>query len=207
MPDEKNIVWHPHKVTRAHRETLNGHKGALLWFTGLSGSGKSTVAGALEQTLYSMGIRTYLIDGDNMRHGLCSDLGFSDDDRQENIRRVGEVAKLMVDAGLVVLTAFISPYRDGRKQIREMFDLARFIEVFVDTPLAICEARDPKGLYKRARSGVLQKFTGIDAVFEVPEQPDIHLNGQDLIKNSIAKLLYLLRDQKIISLEIQKKLF
>lgn len=197
-PDDKNVVWHPHEVTRVDREACNGHKGALLWFTGLSGSGKSTVAGALEQALHALGISTYLLDGDNVRHGLCGDLGFSDDDRRENIRRVGEVAKLMVDAGLVVLTAFISPHRDERQKIREMFDVASFIEVFVDTPLAICEARDPKGLYKKARAGELRSFTGIDAVFEAPQQPDIRLDGQQLVTNSIAQLLYVLRDKTII---------
>lgn len=197
-PDDKNVVWHPHAVTRVDREACNGHKGALLWFTGLSGSGKSTVSGALEQALHALGISTYLLDGDNVRHGLCGDLGFSDDDRRENIRRVGEVAKLMVDAGLVVLTAFISPHRDERQKIREMFDVASFIEVFVDTPLAICEARDPKGLYKKARAGELRSFTGIDAVFEAPQQPDIRLDGQQLVTNSIAQLLYVLRDKTII---------
>ncbi|BFO08344.1 hypothetical protein GGER_08540 [Serratia rubidaea] len=148
-PDDENVVWHPHAVTRADREMRNGHRGVVLWFTGLSGSGKSTVAGALEQALHAMGVRTYLLDGDNVRHGLCRDLGFSDDDRRENIRRVGEVAKLMVDAGLVVLTAFISPHRAERQMVREMLGDGQFVEVFVDTPLAICEARDPKGLYKK----------------------------------------------------------
>ena len=148
-PDDENVVWHPHAVTRADREARNGHRGAVLWFTGLSGSGKSTVAGALEQALHGLGVSTYLLDGDNVRHGLCRDLGFSDEDRRENIRRVGEVAKLMVDAGLVVLTAFISPHRAERQMVREMLGDDRFIEVFVDTPLAICEARDPKGLYKK----------------------------------------------------------
>lgn len=128
----------------------------VLWFTGLSGSGKSTVAGALEQALHAMGVRTYLLDGDNVRHGLCRDLGFSDDDRRENIRRVGEVAKLMVDAGLVVLTAFISPHRAERQMVRDMLDDGQFVEVFVDTPLAICEARDPKGLYKSPRRRAAQ---------------------------------------------------
>lgn len=148
-PDDDNVVWHPHAVTRADREARNGHKGVVLWFTGLSGSGKSTVAGALEQALHAHGVSTYLLDGDNVRHGLCRDLGFSDDDRRENIRRVGEVAKLMVDAGLVVLTAFISPHRAERQMVRELLDEDRFIEVFVDTPLAVCEVRDPKGLYKK----------------------------------------------------------
>lgn len=148
-PADENIVWHPHAVTRQDREQQHGHQGVVLWFTGLSGSGKSTVAGALEQALFARGVSTYLLDGDNVRHGLCRDLGFSDDDRRENIRRVGEVAKLMVDAGLVVLTAFISPHRAERQMVRDMLASGQFIEVFVDTPLAICEARDPKGLYKK----------------------------------------------------------
>ncbi len=141
---------------------------------------------------------TYLLDGDNVRHGLCSDLGFSDDDRKENIRRVGEVAKLMVDAGLVVLTAFISPHRAERQMVREQLGAGRFIEVFVDTPLEVCEARDPKGLYKKARAGELRNFTGIDAVYEAPQAPEIHLDGQQLVTNLIAQLLDLLRREDII---------
>ncbi|MCA4822020.1 MAG: adenylyl-sulfate kinase [Serratia rubidaea] len=197
-PDDENVVWHPHAVTRADRETRNGHRGVVLWFTGLSGSGKSTVAGVLEQALHAMGVRTYLLDGDNVRHGLCRDLGFSDDDRRENIRRVGEVAKLMVDAGLVVLTAFISPHRAERQMVRDMLDDGQFVEVFVDTPLAICEARDPKGLYKKARAGELRNFTGIDAVYQAPEAADIHLNGEQLVTNLVAQLLDVLRGQAII---------
>ena len=141
---------------------------------------------------------TYLLDGDNVRHGLCSDLGFSDDDRKENIRRVGEVAKLMVDAGLVVLTAFIAPHRAERQMVRDQLGEGRFIEVFVDTPLAVCEARDPKGLYKKARAGELRNFTGIDAVYEAPETPEIHLDGQQLVTNLMAQLLDLLRREDII---------
>lgn len=197
-PDDENVVWHPHAVTRADRETRNGHRGVVLWFTGLSGSGKSTVAGALEQALHAMGVRTYLLDGDNVRHGLCRDLSFSDDDRRENIRRVGEVAKLMVDAGLVVLTAFISPHRAERQMVREMLGDGQFVEVFVDTPLAICEARDPKGLYKKARAGELRNFTGIDAVYQAPEAADIHLDGEQLVTNLVAQLLDVLRGQAII---------
>ncbi len=197
MKDE-NVVWHPHAVTRAEREAANGHQGVVIWFTGLSGSGKSTVAGALEQALHQLGVSTYLLDGDNVRHGLCRDLGFSDDDRRENIRRVGEVAKLMVDAGLVVLTAFISPHRAERQMVREMLAEGQFIEVFVDTPLAICEVRDPKGLYKKARAGELRNFTGIDSVYEAPERADVRLNGEQLVTNLTAQLLDLLRGQAII---------
>ncbi|VEA71920.1 Adenylyl-sulfate kinase [Serratia rubidaea] len=156
------------------------------------------MAGALEQALHAMGVRTYLLDGDNVRHGLCRDLGFSDDDRRENIRRVGEVAKLMVDAGLVVLTAFISPHRAERQMVREMLGDGQFVEVFVDTPLAICEARDPKGLYKKARAGELRNFTGIDAVYQAPEAADIHLDGEQLVTNLVAQLLDVLRGQAII---------
>ncbi|HBE9082088.1 MULTISPECIES: adenylyl-sulfate kinase [Serratia] len=198
LAKDDNVVWHPHAVTRAEREAANDHQGVVLWFTGLSGSGKSTVAGALEQALHQLGVSTYLLDGDNVRHGLCRDLGFSDDDRRENIRRVGEVAKLMVDAGLVVLTAFISPHRAERQMVREMLAEGQFIEVFVDTPLAICEARDPKGLYKKARAGELRNFTGIDSVYEAPERPDIRLNGEQLVTNLTAQLLDLLRGQAII---------
>ncbi|MFH2500473.1 adenylyl-sulfate kinase [Klebsiella indica] len=195
---DENIVWHAHAITREDREALHGHKGAVVWFTGLSGSGKSTVAGALEEALHKLGVSTWLLDGDNVRHGLCSDLGFSDDDRRENIRRVGEVAKLMVEAGLVVLTAFISPHRAERQMVRERLGEGRFIEVFVDTPLAICEARDPKGLYKKARAGQLRNFTGIDSVYESPEQEDVHLDGQQLVTNLVHQLLDLLRERDII---------
>lgn len=195
---DENVVWHAHAVTRAEREQLHGHQGAVLWFTGLSGSGKSTVAGALEQALHQLGVSTYLLDGDNVRHALCRDLGFSDADRKENIRRVGEVAKLMVDAGLIVLSAFISPHREERQMVRDMVGEGRFIEVFVDTPLAICEARDPKGLYKKARAGELRNFTGIDAVYEAPERPEIRLDGEQLVTNLRVQVLDLLRDRDII---------
>lgn len=196
---DENIVWHPHAVTRADREKQHGHRGAVLWFTGLSGSGKSTVAGALEQALFSLGVSTYLLDGDNVRHGLCRDLGFSDDDRRENIRRVGEVAKLMVDAGQLVLTAFISPHRAEREMVRELLDNGQFVEVFVDTPLEICEARDPKGLYKKARAGELKNFTGIDSVYEAPLQADVHLDGEQLVTHLVPQLLDVLRRRGIIN--------
>ncbi|MDW8845696.1 adenylyl-sulfate kinase [Erwinia sp. MMLR14_017] len=193
---DENVIWHSHAVTRAERERQHGHQGAVLWFTGLSGSGKSTVAGALEQALHQLGASTYLLDGDNVRHGLCRDLGFSDEDRKENIRRVGEVAKLMVDAGLVVLTAFISPHRAERQMVRDMLGEGRFIEVFVDTPLAICEARDPKGLYKKARAGELRNFTGIDAVYEAPEQAELHLDGAQPVPVLVSQIVALLRQQQ-----------
>jgi adenylylsulfate kinase len=196
---DENVVWHAHSVTREQREALHKHRGAVLWFTGLSGSGKSTVAGALEQELHKLGVSTYLLDGDNVRHGLCSDLGFSDADRKENIRRVGEVAGLMVDAGLVVLSAFISPHRAERQMVRERAGEGRFYEVFVDTPLAICETRDPKGLYKKARAGELKNFTGIDSAYEAPLQAEIHLDGEQLVTNLVAQILDLLRRDDIIN--------
>ncbi|MGF9659885.1 adenylyl-sulfate kinase [Pantoea agglomerans] len=195
---DDNVVWHDHPVTRVSREQQHGHQGVVLWFTGLSGSGKSTVAGALEQALHRIGVSTYLLDGDNVRHGLCRDLGFSDYDRKENIRRVGEVAKLMVDAGLVVLTAFISPHRAERQMVRDLLEPGQFIEVFVDTPLAVCEARDPKGLYRKARAGELRNFTGIDSVYEAPDSPEIQLDGEQLVTKLTAQLLDLLRDRDII---------
>ncbi len=195
---DENVVWHDYPVSREEREQQHGHQGVVLWFTGLSGSGKSTVAGALEQALHRAGVSTYLLDGDNVRHGLCRDLGFSDDDRKENIRRVGEVAKLMVDAGLVVLTAFISPHRAERQMVRDLLGAGQFVEVFVDTPLAVCEARDPKGLYKKARAGELRNFTGIDSVYEAPDAPEIHLDGEQLVTKLSAQLLDLLRHRDII---------
>ncbi|BES86023.1 adenylyl-sulfate kinase [Pectobacterium araliae] len=199
-PTDDNVVWHAHDVTRESREKLHGHQGVVIWFTGLSGSGKSTLAGALEQVLHQRGVSTYLLDGDNVRHGLCRDLGFTDDDRRENIRRVGEVAKLMVDAGLVVLTAFISPHRAERKMVQDLLGDGQFIEVFVDTPLATCEARDPKGLYKKARAGELRNFTGIDSVYEAPEAPDSHLDGEQFVTTLTGQLLDLLGKRAIIKL-------
>ena len=197
---DENVVWHPHTVTRADREQRQGHRGAVVWFTGLSGSGKSTLADAVEQQLFQAGVNTFLLDGDNVRHGLCRDLGFSDADRKENIRRVGEVARLMADAGLLVLTAFISPHRSERQMVRELLEAGQFIEVFVDTPLHICEARDPKGLYRKARAGELTNFTGIDAVYEVPEQPELHLDGEQLVTKLSDEIIDLLRRQDIIDL-------
>lgn len=163
-----NIVWHQHAVEQAARAKLKGQRPVLLWFTGLSGAGKSTLAGALEQVLFEAGAHTYLLDGDNVRHGLCKDLGFTVEDRDENLRRVGEVAKLMVDAGLIVLSAFISPTRKERDSIRAHFPVGQFIEVYVSTPLSVCEQRDPKGLYIKARSGEITNFTGISSPYEAP---------------------------------------
>jgi bifunctional enzyme CysN/CysC len=181
-------------ITREDRERLNGHQGKVIWFTGLSGSGKSTIANALEKELHAQGKRTYILDGDNIRQGLNRDLGFTDADRVENIRRVAEVAKLMMDAGLVVMTAFISPFRAEREMARDLIGQDNFIEVFVDTPLEVCEQRDPKGLYKKARSGQLPNMTGINSPYEPPLSPDCVLlhENQDLegALRSLTNLLH-----------------
>lgn len=202
MVISNDIVWHPHKIGLNERESQQAHKGCVLWFTGLSGSGKSTLADALEQAFYQYSqkhspIHSYLLDGDNLRHGLCSDLGFSAEDRHENIRRVGEVAKLMVDAGLIVLTAFISPYQKDRQQVRENFEQGRFIEIFVDTPLSICESRDPKGLYQKARRGEIKQFSGIDSPYEQPIDPELHLDGTLSISQLTQQILAYLRQNQI----------
>lgn len=170
-----NTVWQSHIVDKAFRSDIKRQRPCLLWFTGLSGSGKSTIAGLVEQRLAAMGLHTYLLDGDNVRQGLCRDLGFSAADRVENIRRIGEVARLMVDAGLIVLTAFISPFRSDRDMARSLLPDGEFIEVFIDTPLEECERRDPKGLYRKARAGQLPNFTGIDSPYEHPLAPTVRL--------------------------------
>jgi adenylylsulfate kinase len=186
----ENIVWHQQTLSKAERSTLKNQRSAILWFTGFSGSGKSTVANALEQALHQRGYHTYLLDGDNVRHGLNKNLGFSAEDRVENIRRIGEVAKLFVDSGAIVLTAFISPYRVDRRLVRELVDDGEFIEVFVDTPLEVCESRDPKGLYKKARAGEIKGFTGIDDPYEIPEHPEITLHtDQKSVEESVVEIL------------------
>ncbi len=185
-----NIVWHDQTLSRKERGALKKQRPCILWFTGLSGAGKSTVANALEQALHARGYHTYLLDGDNVRHGLNKNLGFSPDDREENIRRIGEVAKLFVDGGTIVLTAFISPYRRDREQVRRLVDEGEFIEVFVDTPLGVCEDRDPKGLYKKARAGEIKGFTGIDDPYEAPDNPEITLRtDRDSIEKSVVEVL------------------
>ncbi len=176
---DENIVWHKHAIDKEFRAKLKQQKPVILWFTGLSGAGKSTVAGALENKLAGQGYHTYLLDGDNVRHGLCSDLGFSEQDRRENIRRIGELAKLMADAGLIVLSAFISPHRAERQLVREMVPEGEFLEVYVNTSLEVCEQRDPKGLYKKARAGEIRNFTGIDSDYEAPLNPEIDLLAGD----------------------------
>ena len=175
-----DIVWHNATVTRVRREAQNGHRGAIIWFTGISGSGKSTLAHAIEEILHQRGCRTFVLDGDNVRHGLCADLDFSHQARTENIRRVGEVAKLFMEAGIVVLTAFISPYRDDRDAVRKLVDEGDFIEIHCNASLAVCEKRDVKGLYKKARSGQVAEFTGITSPYEAPMEPELALTTGEL---------------------------
>ena len=195
MAEQKatNIVWHQGAITREDRQQLNGHRGCTVWLTGLSGSGKSTIAVELEKRLLERGVRTYILDGDNVRHGLNKNLGFSPEDRTENIRRIGEVAKLFSDAGLVALTAFISPYRADRDQVRAIMQPGDFIEVFVDCPVEVCEQRDVKGLYKKARAGEIKEFTGISAPYEAPSKPEmvIETSGQSVEKSALQILAYL----------------
>jgi adenylylsulfate kinase len=177
-----NIVWHHATVTRSRRELQNGHRGAIIWFTGLSGSGKSTLAHAVEEVLHQQGSRTFVLDGDNVRHGLCSDLGFSNKDREENVRRIGETAKLFMEAGVIVLTAFISPFRADRERVRGMVEHGDFIEIYCDAPIETCESRDVKGMYKKARAGLIAEFTGITSPYEKPENPELIVNtgGEEL---------------------------
>ena len=181
-----DVVWHNTSVTHEDRVALKQQKPVVLWFTGLSGSGKTTVANAVESKLLALGKHSYLLDGDNVRHGLNKDLGFSDLDRIENIRRIGEVAKLFVDAGNIVLTAFISPFISDREQVRQLMQQGEFLEVFVDTPLEICEQRDPKGLYKKARAGEIKHFTGIDSEYQAPISPEIHIKTAELSVEACA---------------------
>ncbi|MFT7228001.1 MAG: adenylylsulfate kinase [Methylophilaceae bacterium] len=194
-----NIVWHPHAVTKEQRSNQKKQRPCVIWFTGLSGSGKSTIAGAVEQKLYESGHHTYLLDGDNVRHGLNKNLGFSDDDRIENIRRIGEMAKLFTDAGLIVLTAFISPFRIDRRMVRQLVEQNEFIEVHMNTPIETCEARDPKGLYKKARAGEIKNFTGIDSEYETPEAAEITVNTKELnIEECADKVIEYLQANQII---------
>ena len=186
---EKNIVKHRFNVTKAERVALNGHAPMLLWFTGLSGSGKSTVANAVEQKLNAQGIHTYTLDGDNVRGGLNSNLTFSPEDRKENIRRIAEVANLMVDAGLVVLAAFVSPYKEDRQMIREIVGASQFHEIHISTPIEVCEARDVKGLYAKARAGEILDFTGVNAPYEAPDHPALAIDTSEVDIEQAASLV------------------
>ncbi len=189
-PKAKNIVWHEHTVGKQERERISGHRGCTVWFTGLSGSGKSTLANLLEKALWERNVRAFVLDGDNVRHGLNKDLGFSPKDRTENIRRIGEVAKLFTEAGVINVTAFISPYRADRDLVRQMMKPGDFIEVHVECRLDECERRDPKGLYKKARAGEIPEFTGISAPYEAPSKPELVLDTSDeTADKSVARLL------------------
>ena len=189
-----NVVWHHATVTRERREAQNGHKSCVLWFTGLSGAGKSTLAHAVEEQLHQLGCRTFVLDGDNVRHGLSSNLGFSGDDRRENIRRIGEAAKLMMEAGVIAMTAFISPFRADREAVRNLMPHGDFFEVYCKAALETCEARDVKGLYKKARAGEIKNYTGIDSPYEAPEKPELVVDPDALsIEQSVNEVLKLLQ--------------
>ena len=194
-----NTVWHNATVTRERREQRNAHKGAVIWFTGFSGSGKSTLAHSAEERIFQLGCHAYVFDGDNVRHGLCSDLGFSADDRSENIRRIAEMCKLFVDAGVIALTAFISPLHRDRQRVRDLLG-DDFIEVYCRCPIEVCEQRDVKGLYKKARAGEIRDFTGISAPYEAPEHPDLIVDtDQESLAQGVEKVVKLLIDRGIIS--------
>lgn len=193
-----NVVWHRATVTRERRELQNGHRSVLLWFTGLSGAGKSTLAHATEERLHQMGCRTFVFDGDNVRHGLCSDLGFSSEERVENIRRIGEMTKLFLEAGVIPLAAFISPFRRDRERVRSLVPKGDFVEIYCKCDLEVCESRDVKGIYKRARAGEIKDFTGISSPYEEPENPELIIETNKLsLDESVEKVLGLLRERRV----------
>lgn len=194
-----HVVWHHATVTRERRETMNGHKSCILWFTGLSGSGKSTLAHAVEEQLHQCGCRTFVLDGDNVRHGLCSDLGFSEADRKENIRRIGEVAKLMIEAGIITLAAFISPFRADREAVRKLVPHGDFLEIYCKASLETCESRDVKGLYKKARAGEIKNYTGIDSPYEAPLQPELIVDTEvQTLDESVVHVMAMLSKRGIL---------
>jgi len=195
-----NIVWHNATVTRERREELNGHKSCVIWFTGLSGAGKSTLAHAVEEILFQNGCRTFVLDGDNVRHGLSSNLGFSEGDRRENIRRIGEASKLMMESGVIAMTAFISPFRADREMVRNLMPHGDFLEIYCKASLETCEARDVKGLYKKARSGEIKNYTGIDSPYEAPIIPDLEVNTDQLsLDDSVNAVLELLKQRGVVT--------
>jgi len=198
--EKNNLTWYNGYLTREDRERLHGHRGAVIWFTGLSASGKSTIARHLEKMLYQMGCSTYVFDGDNVRHGLCRDLGFSPEDREENIRRIGETVNLYVDAGIIAIAAFISPYRKDRMSIRDLVGTDRFMEIYVECPVEVCAARDEKGIYEKAKAGIIKNFTGISAPYEPPETPALVIRThQEDPMTSARQVLELIKRQQIIS--------
>ena len=195
-----NVVYHRATVTRNRRQKLNKHRSVIIWFTGLSGSGKSTLAHAVEEELHQAGCRTFVFDGDNVRHGLCANLDFSEADRHENIRRIGEMAKLFIEAGVIALTAFISPFRADRERVRALVSENDFIEIFCNSPLKVCEERDVKGLYKKARKGEIKNYTGISSPYEEPEHPDLALDtANETVEANVENVLKLLEERHIIS--------
>ena len=200
QPDKSsNVVWHQSTVNRKRREEKNQHKSVVLWFTGLSGSGKSTLAHSVEEQLYQLGLNTFVLDGDNVRHGLNKDLGFSDQDRKENIRRISEAAKLMLEAGVITLTAFISPFKEEREMARSLMPHGDFIEIHCNCPLEVCETRDVKGLYKRARNGEIKDFTGISSPYEAPVKPELKIDTNTLsLEDSTRQVIALLRERHIL---------
>ena len=194
-----NIIYHAASVTRERRNQLNNHKSVVIWFTGLSGSGKSTLAHAVEEILFSKGCRAYVLDGDNVRHGLTSNLDFSNEDRKENIRRIGEVTKLMMEAGLIILTAFISPFREDRIAVRNLISDGDFIEIYCKASLETCEARDLKGLYKRARLGEIKNYTGINSPYEIPDNPELIIDiDKESLEESVSKIVSFLQTKSIV---------
>jgi adenylylsulfate kinase len=195
-----NTIYHNATVTREIRNQLNSHKSAVIWFTGLSGSGKSTLAHSVEEELHNLDCRTFVLDGDNVRHGLSSNLTFSDNDRKENIRRIGELAKLMLEAGVIAITAFISPFKEDRNLVRQLFSQGDFIEIYCKASLEICESRDVKGLYKRARAGEIKSYTGIDSPYDVPDNPELTIDTEgESLEESVAKVIDFLKSKEIIS--------
>ena len=193
---DRNIVWSDNFVSRRERESRNKHKGYIIWLTGLSGSGKTTIAQNLERTLFDSGLNTMVLDGDNIRCGLNSDLGFSSRDREENIRRIGETARLFMQTGFIAIAAFISPYQSDRERVRNLVPDSDFIEVFLDCPLEVCEKRDVKGLYKKARAGLIKEFTGVDAPYERPKDPEIYINTGELnVEESVDRIVSFLKDE------------
>ena len=201
LENKKNIKWHNSSISRNDLESLRGHKGFVIWFTGLSGSGKSTLANALNEDLYAQKISTYLLDGDNIRYGLCKDLGFSDKDREENIRRIGEVANLFMNAGIVTITAFVSPFKSDREKVRKIIG-KDFIEIFCAASLDICEKRDTKGLYKKARLGEIRDFTGISSPYEIPNDPEIMLDTGSLeLNDSVRQIMKYLSEKNLLNLD------
>ena len=201
LDNKTNIKWHESTINRQNLESLRGHKGMVLWFTGLSGSGKSTLANALNEALHSKKVSTYLLDGDNIRHGLCRDLGFSDKDREENIRRIGEVANLFMNAGIVTITAFVSPFRSDREKVRKIIG-KDFIEIFCAANIDICETRDTKGLYKKARLGEIKDFTGISSPYEIPKAPEIRVDTGSLdLNDSVRQIMKYLSEKELLDLD------